>query len=114
MSDSFQFPTLPLASLFKQRKGIEFYRDHVKRMIIVVSANGVLPQTSPDFMLETLHRIFKLKKKVIENLAVYAEKQVEENGRTIEETMAALTFFVGVLFEQADANNGQPLRKDGL
>ncbi len=114
MSDPISTPS-PLSSIFgPPKQPLDFYTDHVKRMLIVVAANGLLPHFKPDQLLDTLHRIFRFKQKVIVNLARYAKAEVEERGRPLNDTLNNLTFFTQVLFEYVEKNNGQPLDKEGL
>jgi len=109
-----EFTPTPLASLFAPKNDIQFYRDHIKRMLIIVATNSVLPRMEPDRLIDALHRVFKLKWKVIDNLALRAKKEVEEQNRPLEVTINNLAFFTVVLFDYIDKNNNQPLNKEGL
>lgn len=114
MSDPISTPS-PLSSIFgPPKQPLDFYTDHVKRMLILVAANGILPQTKPDLLLELLYRTFQHKRKVILNLAVYVKREVEERNHPLNDVLNNVTFFTQVLFEYSGRNEGQPLNKEGI
>ena len=87
------------------------FEDAVKRMLIVHYTNEFYHKLPPDEFVDTLNRIFKHKTKVIRNLALYVQKQVEEESRPAEKVVQSLGFYAAVLKGFVFKNLGQPLRR---
>lgn len=90
---------------------IDRYESAVKRMLIAHFFNEFYQKLPPDQFVDTLNRIFKHKGKVIRNLAVYVQREVEEKGRPAEKIVQSLGFYAGVLQGFVGKNEGQPLRR---
>jgi hypothetical protein len=87
------------------------YEDAVKRMLIASYLNEFYQKLSPDELVDTLNRIFKHKAKVIRNLALYVQKEVEEKGRPAEKIVRSLNFYAVILKEFSAKALGQPLKR---
>lgn len=87
------------------------YEEAVKRMLLAHYFNEFYQKLPPDEFVDTLNRIFKHKTKVIRNLALYVQKQVEEHGRPAEKVVQSLGFYAAVLKEFVSKNLSQPLRR---
>lgn len=90
---------------------IQRFEDSVKQMIIGSYYHHFYGRLTPEEFVLTLYRIFQRKEKVIHNLAVYVQREVEEKGRPPGKVLKSLDFYPRVLREFLDKSLSQPLRK---
>lgn len=92
-------------------KPIDFYENHVKRAMISCYTHSCLRTSDPDAFTIVLARMFRLKKKMIRNIALYAKNDVEVKGHPLEDAVNNLAFFSLVFVDYLDKDNGQPIHK---
>ena len=89
---------------------LQDYETLVKRTLIITFIQGSINQLPPDELIRDLHRMFRLKKKVIANLTAYVQREVEQKQHDLQTVLANISLFAFVLRDFADRNLGQPLR----
>lgn len=87
------------------------YLHATKRAILATYCNDNYAVVSPDQFVDTLNRVFTLKKKVLANIARYVQNEVEGRGKTLDATLANISFFSAVLVEYIDRDGNQPISK---
>ena len=87
------------------------YETAVKQMLIASYAHEFFGKLPPDEFVDSLNRIFKHKTKVIRNLALYVQKQVEEHDRPAEKVVQSLGFYAVILKEFLNRDGSQPIRR---
>jgi len=90
---------------------LEYCEKYVKIMIVSTFINRHLNSDDLGAKIDILARIFKHKKKVIKNLALYLKKSVDTKGITVDTGLRELAFFVDVLEQYVNKNIGQPIEK---
>ena len=88
--------------------GVISYEEAVKKTLIVHFVQTFLNHLPADELVDTLDIIFRRKRKVIRNLALYVQTEVEQKGHPIEVTLSNIGFFAMVLKDYATRNNGHP------
>lgn len=90
---------------------LEEYDLLVRRMIVVNFANAYIGTMNPTEFATTLYRIISYKTKVINRLAVYIKKEVEEKGHPLDKVLVSLGFYAVILKEFVDKNQNSPLKQ---
>ncbi len=101
------FPFVPPV----EKRPVVFYEFHIKRALIAAYINTYISQLEPDDLVDSLHRILRLKKKAIRYIAAYAKNDVEVRGHPLDTVVGNLAFFAVVFRDYIDKDNGQPLHK---
>ncbi len=87
------------------------FEEAVKQMLIASYFNHFYGRLPPGEFVLTLHRIFQRKEKVIRNLAIYVQREVEEKDRPADKVLQSLDFYAKVLKEFVDKVTNQPMRQ---
>lgn len=90
---------------------VEFYEQQVEKGLILYFVNAYLRDSDPALFVFTLNRVFRLKKKAIRNIAIFAKKEVEERNFPLTKVVDCLSFFAVVFIDYLDKDNGQPIHK---
>jgi hypothetical protein len=94
-----------------QSRPVEYYEQQVQKGLILYFINAYLRDSDPVAFITMIHRIFRLKKKAIRNIAIYAKRDVEERHFPLEKVIDCLSFFAIVFVDYIDKDNGQPINK---
>lgn len=87
------------------------YLTLTKQAILASYCNTFYGKVPPDQFVDTLNRVFKLKGKVLGNLAAYVEREVNVRGKPLEQTLNNISFFASILVEYIDRDGNQPIVK---
>lgn len=90
------------------------YLEPVKQTILASYCNTFYGKLPPDEFADTLSRIFRLKQKVLSNIAEYVRREVEVRGKPINQTLQNISFFASILVEYIDRDGNQPITKKDL
>jgi hypothetical protein len=85
-------------------------RENLINVLIINYLNIYLQRERPSDVIDSLHRILKLKKEVIDNLATFAHKQINEKNRNPSEVYDTLAFYSMIFHDYIHKNNGQPIK----
>ncbi len=103
--------SIPQISFTPTNKPADYYLSAVKEMIIVEYFRRYFGRLPHSEFVQILGRVFRNKTAVMENLAKYVKKDVEDKGRKINESLTDISFFTDVLVEYRDKNIGQPIKR---
>lgn len=87
------------------------YLTLTKQTILAAYCNTFYGKVPPDQFADTLARIFRLKQKVLSNLAAYVRREVEVRGKPLDQTLINISFFASILVEYIDRDGNQPIAK---
>lgn len=90
---------------------LDFYIHGVKRAILANYFNSYYHNTPPDQFVDTLNRIFTIKQKVLTNIAIYVQREVEVRHKPLEQTLQNISFFASIIVEYIDRGGNQPIKK---
>lgn len=90
---------------------LSYYDEAVKKTLIVHYSNHLLNQLPADEFVDTLSRLFRLKAKMIRNIAKYVQREVEVRGHPVDRVLGNIGFFALVFVEYIHKDNGQPIHK---
>lgn len=82
----------------------------VKQAILAAYCNTFYGKVDADQFVDTLNRVFKLKQKVLANLAAYVEREIAR-GKPLDKTLINISFFAQILVEYIDRDGNQPIDK---
>lgn len=111
VSDITGFVENPTANYSDQGQNVLFYEEAVKKTLILHYTRYLLNTISSEEFVDTLARMFRLKKKMIGNIAKYVQKEVEVRNNPIDKVLENIGFFAPVFREYIHKDNGQPIHK---
>lgn len=90
------------------------YLEPTKQAIIASYVNTFYGKVPGDQFADNLSRIFRLKQKVLANIADYVRREVDERKKPLNQTLENIGFFASILVEYLDRDGNQPVTKEGL
>lgn len=110
----FDTPFTTVTSSMSAAKPSEPYLTATKQAILAAYVNEFYGKIPADQFVDNLARIFRLKQKVLSNIAAYVEREVETRGKPLDRTLSNISFFAAILVEYLDRDGNQPITKEGL
>ncbi len=82
----------------------------VKQTILAAYCNTFYGKVEADQFVDTLSRLFRLKAKMLGNLAAYVDREIAR-GKPLDKTLNNISFFASILVEHIDRSGNQPIDK---